>query len=291
MNIENLECFLSVAENLSFARAAKSLHISQPAVTKQIHVLERELGISLFARSTRHVELTPAGEAFYQDAKEIVLKTRMAVSRVQRQGSVSDAFRVGVSTPSILFFLQNVLRQFHLQYPKVRPDIECMNYRRVLNLFMENKLDVLFYYKENLPKEYAVGFLELRKDRICCLVPVDHPLAERGKVYVEDLREYDVIACSPLEAPLSIAAFQEKILEGHSPERVQYCGSVEAAHCLVGAGMGVSLLPEMLCLDTAELACIPIVGGTELSFGAFYHEQKRGVALERFLRLLSEIQT
>ena len=68
MDIENLKCFLLVAENLSFVRAAEALYISQPAVTKQINALENELGTSLFIRSTRHVELTPAGMSFYKDA-------------------------------------------------------------------------------------------------------------------------------------------------------------------------------------------------------------------------------
>lgn len=59
MNIDSLKCFILVAENLSFARTAEALYISQPAVTKQINALEKELGVTLFIRSTRHVELTP----------------------------------------------------------------------------------------------------------------------------------------------------------------------------------------------------------------------------------------
>lgn len=142
-----------MAENLSFARAARSLHISQPAVTKQIRALESELGLQLFTRSTRHVELTPAGESFYQDAKEIVLKTQIAVSRAQRQSFSPKAIRIGVSTPAVLFYLQNVLSQFTERYPDVWPDIECMDYKRILNLFLDDKLDVLFYYKENMPSD------------------------------------------------------------------------------------------------------------------------------------------
>ncbi|MBO5199434.1 MAG: LysR family transcriptional regulator [Lachnospiraceae bacterium] len=85
MNIDSLQCFILVAENLSFARAAEAMYKSQPAVTKQINSLEAELGTALFIRSTRHVELTPAGMSFYKDAKDIVLNSQMAIDRAKRQ--------------------------------------------------------------------------------------------------------------------------------------------------------------------------------------------------------------
>ena len=85
MNIESLKCFILLAENSSFARTAEAMYKSQPAVTKQIHALEEELGVTLFSRSTRHVELTPAGMSFYKDAKEIVQSTYLAVERAKRQ--------------------------------------------------------------------------------------------------------------------------------------------------------------------------------------------------------------
>lgn len=119
MNIDNLKCFILVAENLSFARAAEALYISQPAVTKQINALETELGTTLFIRSTRHVELTPIGMSFYKDAKDIVMKSQMAVSRIRQQNVNSDFIRIGLSNPVAL----PLLTRFHLNYPGIRPDI------------------------------------------------------------------------------------------------------------------------------------------------------------------------
>lgn len=81
MNTIQLECFLAVSENLNFARAAEQLHITQPAVTHQIHSLETELNTRLFVRTTRSVELTPAGFAFISDASDILGRTRAAKAR------------------------------------------------------------------------------------------------------------------------------------------------------------------------------------------------------------------
>lgn len=111
MTIDNLKCFILVAENLSFARAAETLYISQPAVTKQINSLEQELGVTLFIRSTRHVELTPAGMSFYKDAKDIVLKSQMAIDRVQRLNTSFASIRIGLSNPIALFYLSPILKK------------------------------------------------------------------------------------------------------------------------------------------------------------------------------------
>lgn len=124
MTIDNLKCFILVAENLSFARAAEALYISQPAVTKQINSLEHELGVTLFIRSTRHVELTPAGMSFYKDAKDIVLKSQMAVNRVQRHNTTSNSIRIGLSNPIALFYLSPILKKLSEAYPDIRPNIE-----------------------------------------------------------------------------------------------------------------------------------------------------------------------
>lgn len=81
MNTFQLSCFLAVAEHLNFARAAEELHVTQPAVTQQIHSLEKELGSTLFQRTTRKVSLTAEGLAFLSDAQQIQALTHRALDR------------------------------------------------------------------------------------------------------------------------------------------------------------------------------------------------------------------
>ena len=83
MNTQQLECFIQVAENLNFARAAKELHITQPAVSRQINALEAELGAKLFNRTTRTVSLTPIGSRFLADAGDILNKMKYAAARAR----------------------------------------------------------------------------------------------------------------------------------------------------------------------------------------------------------------
>lgn len=288
MNIDSLKCFILVAENLSFARTAEALYISQPAVTKQINALEKELGVTLFIRSTRHVELTPAGMSFYKDAKDIVLKTQIAVNRVQKQNIITDSIRIGLSNPTALFYAAPILKKFRMLHPDIRPNLEVHEYKLIRNLFLEGKLDVLFYYKENMPKKSGIHFIELEKDRLSCLVPADHPFARKSSVSLEDIGQESVIACNPLNAPQSIMAFQQRLSEHHPADRLLYCDSIEIAHCMAASGMGVSILPELLCLKSPDFAAIPLTERTPLSFGLFYYKRNTNTALDKFLKLFQQ---
>lgn len=291
MNIDNLKCFIQVAENLSFARAAEALYISQPAVTKQINTLEQELGVTLLIRTTRHVELTPAGMCFYKDAKDIVLKSQIAIARVQKHNVVDDSIRIGLSNDVVLFYMAPILAQLHEKYPNIRPILETPGYKFAANLFLEKKLDALFYYKENLKKNSGISFLELMKDTLSCLMPAKHPLAAKEIISLEELTDLPIIACNPLNAPPFISSFQQQLTESHPADKLMYCDSIEIAHCMVAAKMGVAILPGVLSLKSPEFARIPLANSEELSFGLFYHKRNSNIALEKFIKLLESSLT
>lgn len=285
MTIDNLKCFLQVAENLSFARAAEALYISQPAVTKQINALEQELGVTLLIRTTRHVELTPAGMSFYKDAKDIVTKSQIAIDRVKKHNIVDNSIRIGLSNHVALFYLAPILSRLHQKYPEIHTVIETPGYKIAAKLFLEKQLDILFYYRENLKKNAGHSFLEVTKDTLSCLMPADHPLADQKQIALEDLADSPIIACNPLNAPPFISTFQQQLLESHPAHRILYCDNIEIAHCMVAAKMGVSILPGILSLKSPAFARVPLKDTQPLSFGLFYHKRNSNTALEKFINL------
>lgn len=289
MTIDNLRCFILVAENLSFARAAEALYISQPAVTKQINTLENELGTPLFIRSTRHVELSSAGMIFYKDAKEIVSRVDAAVQHIQTQKYKMNTVRIGLSNTTALAYLSQILRILHIKHPDICPEIEVLSYKIILNLFLEKKLDLLFYYKENITAKNRICFRELKKDNWVCLVPSGHTLTEQQTVTVQDLADYKILACNPLNAPLAVAAFQQQLFGKTAFSAISYCNTVEIAHCMVSAGMGITLLPSMLCPQSPEFTAIPVAHAPCLSFGVFYHKDNKSDTIKKFLEI-AELQ-
>ncbi len=286
MNIDYLKTFILVAENLSFARAAEALYISQPAVTKQINSLEQELGVTLFIRSTRHVELTPIGMSFYRDAKDIVLNSQIIVERLRRHNINYDTIRIGLSNHIILSYLSPILKRLHNQYPEVKPNIQILNYKTIFSLFMEEKLDLLFYYKENTTIKADISFIELQKDRFVCLMPNDHPLASRKTIAIKDLQNYPIIMRNPLDATLSTAAIQKTISEHHSSENLLFCDCIEIAHSLVLAGIGISIIPSILSVASPDFTTVPLDDKTILSFGVFYRKKNSNPILKNILRLI-----
>lgn len=286
MTIDSLQCFILVADNLSFARAAEAMYKSQPAVTKQINALEEELGVTLLTRSTRHVELTPAGMSFYKDAKNIVLNSQMAIDRAKRQSVGEHTIGIGLSSPTALFYLSPILSKLRNVCPDMRPNIQVLTYKTILSLFLEKKLDVLFYYKENMSAKSGIQFRELEKDFFVCLVPNGHMFETKEKLTLEDLKNEPIIVCNPLNAPFSMASFQQKLLDCHSTHNVLYCDSVEIAHCMVSAGMGVTVLPSILCLNEANYRAIPLEDNSSMSFGVFYHKQNGNPTLKKLLKLI-----
>ena len=286
MTIDNLKCFILVAENLSFARTAETLYLSQPAVTKQINALETELGVTLFIRSTRHVELTPAGMSFYKDAKEIVTKSQLAIQRLQSQNNDTDTIRIGLSNPTILSYLSPVLQEYHMNHPEIYPDIEVISYKIILNLFMEKKLDVLFYYKDNFTKTAGVSFKQLEQDNLVCLTAKDHPLTNNKSISICDLKNQTIIACNPLNAPAATSAFQQKLLNQYTFDSIFYCNTIEVSHCMVSAKMGIAVLPSLLCPNTDNFCKIPIENVKEVPFGMFYHKGTTQKAVKKFLQIL-----
>lgn len=288
MNIDSLKCFILVAENLNFARAAEAMHKSQPAVTKQINALEEELGVALFIRSTRHVELTPAGMSFYKDAKDIVFNSQIAIERAKKQNIGENTVSIGLSNPTALFHLTPLLSQLRMTFPNMRPNIQVLSYKIILNLFMSNKLDVLFYYKENMTPKAGISFKEIQSDSFVCLIPKGHPFEAKEVVSIQDLREETIVLCNPLNAPLSTASFQQTLLKHQSSNSVLYCDSAEIAHCMVSAGLGITILPSILCLETPKLTTVSFEEQTQLSFGVFYRKQNTNPIMKRLIKLIGK---
>lgn len=210
----------------------------------------------------------------------------MAVNRVQRHNTTSDSIRIGLSNPIALFYLSPILKKLSEAYPDIRPNIEVPGYKIVLNLFLENKLDVLFYYKENMSKKAEINFVELEKDSLSCLMPSSHALASKSSISSEELVNMSIIACNPLNAPLSTAAFQQQLLNKHPVDKVQYCDNIEVAHCMVAAGLGIAIIPEILVLKSPDFVSVPLIDAAPLSFGIFYHKRNKNPALHKLLKVI-----
>lgn len=164
MNTFQLHCFLAVAETLSFARAADRMNITQPSITHQIQSLETELNVKLFHRTTRRVEITPAGDALLDDARSMVLIAERVKRRYETLYSQEiTTFTLGCHGYNHLFFLPEILQKLTRLHPSIHPDLQVVPFKHLYRLLEEESVDAIIAFQEEDSKKAPGIFKELKK--------------------------------------------------------------------------------------------------------------------------------
>lgn len=286
MNTQQLISFIQVAENLSFARAAEILNLTQSAVSRQIHSLEEELGTTLLRRSTRMVALTPAGTIFLNDAKEIVGKLQLASLKLKNHSKSNvQIVNIGCTNEAELSLLSLLLRTCKEHLPGIHPSIRTIQSRAALNLFIHGDMDLLFGFKDNIPMREGMHFKELSKIKVCCAVPKKHPLSLKQEITAKELLSEDIVVCDAYEVPTKLTNIQNNITHKIPPESTYFCDTPQIMLTLVRAGYGIGLFPEFL-FDDADIACIPLEGNIAMSYGVFYKDISKNPILKKVIALL-----
>lgn len=284
MNTVQLECFITVAEHLNFSRASEILRITQPAVSHQIRTLEEELGVKLFKRTSKNVELTPEGFQFLPDA-ELILKTAASARERLERHENFITFEIGCRDYTELNLLPPVLEKLSGEFPLLRPSVRIVPSPSILGLVENQKLHTAFGIKEG-HKKNSLYFRELYPARIACVCSPDHPLA-RYESLTKDMLSGSIIACSPRHTASSVFAVQSRMLSSLPPEQQYFAETVEGVFTLVKARLGYTLHPDVPPARDPALRYIPVAGLPVLPFGIYYRSDNDHPILKRFLKLLS----
>lgn len=286
MNTQQLESFIQVAENLSFARAAETLSITQSAVSRQIHSLEEELGTTLLRRSTRMVSLTPAGTIFLNDAKEIIGKLQFASLKLKSQSKSNvQIVSIGCTNEAELPLLTRILHTCKEQLPGVHPFLRTLPSRAMLNLFIHGDIDLLFGFKDDIPMRSEMHYKELTRIQVCCAIPQNHPLSQKEMITKNDLLSEDIVVCNTYEVPSKMAVIQNNIMHKIPPESTYFCNTPQIMLTLIRAGYGIGLFPNLL-FDDADIVCIPLEENITMSYGMFYKDISKNSVLKKFIALI-----
>lgn len=154
MELRHLRCFVVLAEELHFGRAARRLAMSQPPLTVAIRQLEADVGASLFTRSSRSVALSAAGEALLPRARSVLNEARSALEQAREVGQGrSGQLRVGMVGTMLYCGLPHVLQAFSAQHPGVRLSLHELSSARQLQGVREGELDVGLFHATRLPAD------------------------------------------------------------------------------------------------------------------------------------------
>lgn len=286
MNTFQLACFLKVAETLNFARAAERLSVTQPAVTHQIRSLEEELGVKLFRRSTRLVELTREGLLFTSDARTIMETAARARARFEApEKEAVVAFAVGCQSHAYLSGLSGVLRELKEKYPGLHPRFQTGPAPHIHRLLKEGEVEVVLDFRESGTGKGAEVYRELLKVPLVCLCSRENPLAGQKSVSLEDLKKEKLIFSNPVRNPEAVLRVQELLMRGRSIEDIYFGDSPETALLLARAGYGVSFLPRLFLPEDPLLAQVPVEGAGEMSFGICVRPGEESRVVKDFIRI------
>jgi DNA-binding transcriptional LysR family regulator len=185
MELRQLRCFVAVAEDLHFGRAAEKLLLGQPAVSQQVRRLERELKVELFDRSPRYVRLTPAGERFLPAARD-VLTAEDTARALAADLAAPAALRLGTVT-GLGERLDLILDAYRRRAPDVRVELHSVPVRERLARLADGRLDAAFVRGAVADSSPELRFLPVWQDELVLALPARHALADRPEVDLADL--------------------------------------------------------------------------------------------------------
>lgn len=270
MNTMQLECFLAVTETLNFARAAERLHVTQPAVTQQIHSLEAELGDRLFRRTTRTVEITQAGLLFLDDARAMLEITARAKRRAEHTvARRSEPFVIGCHSHNDVFHLTEPLRQMKERFPDFRPVIQVIPFQHLYERLSEETVDVVAAFREGRLRK-SIHYQELAKIPVGGILEAGHPLAGRETLTRGDLAKFPIIALHPQKCPEDYRSLMHRMLDALPDPEVIFCDSAETSAALAQAGYGIAVAPLFFRERDPSLICLPLTDAPPMSYGIYY---------------------
>lgn len=244
MELRHLRYFVAVAEELNFRRAAEVVHIAQPALSQQIKQLEEEMSVTLFARTHHKVELTAAGQAFYLRAQTILQETHRAVldARAVECGE-AGRLTIGFVSAAAIQVLPTFLHQLRTELPRAEVELKELATGEQIDDLYNRKLDLGLFHA-NLEDDLFETALVAR-ERLIVALPVDNPFASQDAIELRELARETVIMPARHATPgyfeHARSAYQAA---GIMPERIYHTSLLQTGLLLVGAGLGISLLPE-----------------------------------------------
>jgi DNA-binding transcriptional LysR family regulator len=286
MELRHLRYFVAVAEECHFGRAAQRLHIAQPPLSQQIKALEADLGVVLLSRSTRKVELTPAGLCYLVRAREILAAVDEAGHEAGRVASGEvGRLAIGFVGSATYQLLPSLARALRAEFPSIELDLtgEMLTPRQVESL-LDRTLDMGFLRPPVRHPDIEVRVL--RREPLIAVLPEAHPLAGQDSVRLAELSAEPFITYPSQHRSVVYDAVLDACQRvGFTPAKRHEVGETSTLVSFVAAGLGVALVPASVRhLQITGARYLPLAGNTrevELALATRAREESPQVARVR----------
>lgn len=287
IELRHLRYFIAVAEELSFRRAAQRIHIDQTPLSRTIRDLEERWGVTLFTRSPRTLQLTPAGLKMLKHSRNLLVR----LERAKRAVRATDArhrepLRIGVDESTIQPKLAYCLARWRSSAPEIAIEVVEMTMTEMRAALRNEVIDAGFSF--GLPDEDAIANQSVWSNRLVAVLSPEHELAKCGTISMEDLLSFPFIACTQSHLP---GLFQQmhSILgyRNLAPTIASEARTLSGYLTRVAVGNGVGLADEtfMATLQRNDIVSVPLVERVLITTYVLYKNRPDGLTeeLQRFL--------
>ncbi len=276
LNPHQLNVFVVATETLNFTKTAKRLHLTQSSVSQHIKALEQKLGMELFVRSGRVLEITDAGKVFLPMAREIVNSSIKAAEQMELlKEEVHGHLVVGCVTAPGKYVLPSLLVEFHRKYPKVRISCEVFPLKMTMDGLSNGSTHFAFTNLDALDHQSAEFKLYL-VEPIDLIVQLEHPWAKKGSISIDELRAGQFIMRDRDSGTYMNVkrALKDAGLDIESLDTIMEMGSSEGAVLAVQQNLGVSFVSKLIHRQISRDKVVPVqIEGVEILQNIYFGRQ------------------
>jgi DNA-binding transcriptional LysR family regulator len=261
MNIEFLHEYLALARCLNFSIAADYLFITQPALSRHVALMEKELQVKLFERDTRSVVLTKYGEIFLSGAKNIISSYDNTLEEIRlTTNDFEKTLNVGFLNGAVNNLLVPLTTKFIKLYPKVKLNFFSYEYYEIHKALLLNEINIAFTQRLEFPHANELEFRDIYKDPLLVILRIDHPLAGQNQISLSELKNEKFLLPDEQHFPGYWKLIEKLCADsGFKPLTDGIVFQVQTAPVLIEAGSGICITPMHLkSLDTPNLAYVPL---------------------------------
>ncbi len=287
MELQNLRTFAEVVDQRSFTRASATLHLSQPAVTRQIAALEQELETRLLERRIRRVTPTATGLVLYGYARRMAALAADCVAAVRDvERGVAGRLRVAASGTAATYLLPGPLGRFRASHPAIDLTVHVCSSAQAAQAVLEQSADVgvvMDFRPHPELKVHRAGAYSLT-----AVMAPGHRLAARRSVTIPELRNEPMIV---MQQGANLRRLVDNLFQsrGAAPPVTMEVDHVEAMKMMAAAGLGVAIVPDVAVRPSENLRVVPIRGGrgTRRHWSVLHRKGEAGAAVGFFLDALA----
>lgn len=287
MTLNQLNCFIAVAEYRNFTEASKYLNIVQSAVSYNISALEKELGVTLFVRNQKDIDLTYAGEVLLGKARSILSQTRDVeiIAKKVSQGS-KGKLKIGYPFVPLIYRYVDLFHEFQDKYPQIDVKYDSYTSIDISKKLESGQLDIGFTRHSCLFNTRLINWRGLYKDQMCVVTNKHHPLHRRETVKVSEFdREFLLLTGRQYDSGWFDLVMNICLNEHFMPEIDDHSSDVYSILMMVQIGLGITILPLSWkqCINN-ELCFLEIEGCNQPEIGIAWNRTVSNESIKLYLR-------